>query len=334
MKIGVVGTSKICEDLVKAMNEVEGVNVICSYSRSLETSQSFCNKLGIKYPFNDYDKMIESDLIDFIYIASPNSLHYTQCKKALLANKNVIIEKPFCSNGLLAKELIDLAKSKKLFLFEAITTIHNPYVKEIKAFIESISPIRLVQCNMSQYSRKYDLFLNGEKPNIFNIDYSGGVLMDLNVYNIHFITELFGSPNNVSYVANFQDNIDTSGIINLVYDNFICNLLASKNSPSKSFIQIQGEKGYIYVDAPSSLVNSYSVNYRLNSDKNFNKVKDINVDIYHDNYQNEISHIYDIVMNENYNICYELLDHSLVVMEVIDKAKKSQNIIFKEDRNI
>ena len=32
--------------------------------------------------------------MDTVYIASPNSLHFEQAKQAILAKKNVIVEKP------------------------------------------------------------------------------------------------------------------------------------------------------------------------------------------------------------------------------------------------
>ena len=328
MNIGVVGTSTICIDLVNAMKKVNGVKVVCAYSRNIDKAKDFCSKLDIAYPFDDYDKMINSDLINFIYIASPNSLHYKQCEKALLANKNVILEKPFSSNATLANKLVQLAKSKNLYLFEAITTIHNPLLKEIKQHLDSIGPIRLVQANMSQYSRKYDLFLQGEKPNVFTLDYSGGALMDLNIYNIHLITKLFNKPNSVNYNAIIQEGIDTAGVLTLNYDNFICTLLSAKNTPSHSFIQIQGEKGYIYIDKASSIIGSYSLNLRLDSSNNIiSKQHDT-----YDNYQNEIQCFYNIYKNNNYDKCYELLEHSLMVMDIIDKAKASSNIIFKEDK--
>ena len=328
MKIGVVGTSVICEDLVNAMKKVSGLEVVCSYSRNIDKAKEFCVKLGIDNPFDDFDKMINSDLINFVYIASPNSLHYSQCKKALLAGKNVILEKPFSSNAMLANKLVELAKSKKLYLFEAITNIHNPLLREIKSHLATIAPIRLVQANMSQYSRKYDLFLQGQKPNVFSLDFSGGALMDLNVYNIHFITELFNKPNSVTYSAMLQDGIDTAGALTLNYDGFICSLLSAKNTPCNSFVQIQGENGYIYVDKASSYIGSYSVNCRLDSTNN---VVSKQVESY-DNYQNEIKCYYDIYKANDYNKCCELLDHTLMVMDIIDQAKASANLVFKEDR--
>ena len=59
--------------------------------------------------------------------------------------------------------------------------------------------MKLVQCNFSQYSSRYDAFCAGETPTSFDPARAGGALMDLNVYNISYVVGLFGEPNQVHY---------------------------------------------------------------------------------------------------------------------------------------
>ena len=47
----------------------------------------------------------------------------------------------------------------------------------------------------------------------------GGVLGDLNIYNIHFVVGLFGAPKNSGYYPNIVREVDTSGILILEYDD-------------------------------------------------------------------------------------------------------------------
>lgn len=58
--------------------------------------------------------------VNFVYIATPNLLHYEQIKKALLAEENVVCEKPFCTKAEQAHELVDIAKERHLFLVETV----------------------------------------------------------------------------------------------------------------------------------------------------------------------------------------------------------------------
>ena len=324
MKVGTIGTSFITEWLIDAML-ANNVEVKACFSRREESGRKLADKYGIKEVYTDFTKMLEDKDIDFIYVASPNSLHYYYTKLALEHGKNVISEKPFFSNAREAKEMIDLAKDKHLMLFEAITCVHNPNVPRIKEIIKEISPIKIVQGNMSQYSRKYDQFLNNEHPNVFTTKYSGGALMDINIYNLHYVMNLFGVPEEVSYDANIKENIDTSGIINLKYKDFVCSLVGSKDNIGHNFIQIQGEHGYVITHSASSICDNVEYKLRKKGEGHFNFLDGKGGHYY------EVKDFKEIYENKDYARCYELLDYSLEVMKVVDKAKKSANIVFDND---
>ena len=74
----------------------------------------------------------------------------------------MISEKPFTSNYDEALQLTNLAKDKKLFLFEAITTIYAPNVLLMKEHLSRIGQIKLVQSNYSQFSSRYNQYLAGQ----------------------------------------------------------------------------------------------------------------------------------------------------------------------------
>ena len=62
---------------------------------------------GISQASSDYDSILANPDVDTVYVALPNHLHYDYAKKALLAGKHVICEKPFT---LTLAEFEDLAK--------------------------------------------------------------------------------------------------------------------------------------------------------------------------------------------------------------------------------
>lgn len=325
IKVGTIGTGTIVENFIKAVNDNEGIKIEAVYSRKLDKAKSFGKKFNINTFYENLDEMFKDENLDVIYIASPNSLHYEQCKKALLANKHVILEKPFTSTVKETIELIELAKEKHLFLFEAITTIHLPHVNEIKEMLKDLGTMRMVQCNFSQYSSKYDAFLAGENPNVFTPEFSGGALSDINIYNLHFVTWLFGKPDEIHYYANIcRTGVDTSGILILKYKDFLCTCVACKDSKSDCILQIQGEKGYIRVDSqPSRVMN---INYfTKEKDKYVTRQKNDNALFY------EVSDFVEILNNKDYDLTYKLLDHTLMVMKLYEDARLDAGIHFKAD---
>ena len=328
MKIGTIGTGFITDWVMGQMLEYEENTYEAIYSRKVETAAFLSEKYHVEKVYTDLDQMLKDKDIDTIYVASPNSMHAKHAIMAMKAGKNVILEKPFASNVKECEELIQISKETNQFLFEAITTIYNPNFNEIKKQIEKIQPIRFVECNFSQYSRKYDAYLEGKNPNVFTTKYSGGALMDLNIYNIHYVVGLFGMPSEVIYHSNLEENgIDISGVLIMKYKDFITSLIASKNSIGTTFAQIQGEKGSIYTEGPSSKMKSLDVTIRGG--------EDYSIDLQHRDsthyfYTGEMMRI---IKENDHKKCNEMLEHSLNVMKVIDMAKKSAGIIFDADYN-
>lgn len=327
MKIATIGTSFITEWFLKAVSEIEDCECVGIYSRKAETGQILADKAHVKKVYTNLDEMLTTDEIDFIYVASPNSLHYQYSLQALEAGKNVICEKPFTSTVKELEHLIEVAKEKHLFLFEAITTLHVPNYLAMKERISSLGQIKIVQCNYSQYSSRYDQFMAGEKPNIFMPEFSGGALMDINIYNTHFIMGLFGKPKDVHYFPNLAENgIDTSGILVLDYGNFKATAVGAKDTKSKNCAQIQGDKGYIYVEGQPSRCHHVEVHLNHTSEVEVIELHDHDVTLYY-----ELIAFNDIVKQENYDLCYEKLAYSLSVMEVVHEARKKAGIVFAAD---
>lgn len=315
MKIGTLGTSFITESLIKAFLD-SGNEVIAIHSRNMEKAVMLKEKYDALKAYDNYDEMLEDEDIDTIYVGLPNALHYEYTKKALLKDKNVILEKPFTSTYEEARELRDLAVERHLYLFEAILTIHQPAVKKLKYDISKIGKLHLASFNFSKYSSKYDEFLAGKNPNIFNPDMSGGALMDMNIYNIHLSQYLFGEPEECYYIANDEKGIDTSGVALLKYDNFIANLLTAKDSVSRSGGIIMGEKGCITFDEATSIISRYTITYKDGTKEEI----DFNGN---NSYVNETGAMKAIIDNNQYDEHIRLLDYTLEVMKTLSRVKNS-----------
>ena len=173
---------------------------------------------------------------------TPNSLHFEQAKAALLAGKHVLCEKPIVPTLAQLDELLGLAEERHLHLLEAITTIDHPNYGLAKLFAKEIGDIKTVSCTFCQYSSRYDALLSGQVPPVFDPACCGGALMDLNLYNVHFVVGLFGEPMLVSYHPNlYRNGIDTSGILLLEYPDFICQCTGAKDCAAPGSVQLIGD---------------------------------------------------------------------------------------------
>lgn len=328
MKLAIIGSGMIVKDFLEIMPYLNEVELRAIYGR--RGSEKKLNKLkskhNIKEVFYDYEELLKSD-VDTVYIALPNNLHFEFSKKALEYNKNVIVEKPITSNYKEAKILNDLAREKKLFLFEAITTEYLPNYLKVKELLPTLGDIKIVQCNYSQYSSRYNSFKEGTILPAFDPEFSGGALMDLNIYNIHYVVGLFGKPKNVEYYPNIERKIDTSGILILDYEKFKCVCVGAKDCKAPIANNIQGSNGCIYMDTPVNVCGNFKI---IMNDGNTTL---INENKYDNRMVSEFIEFINAIKNHDLDMCYKMLEHSLIVSEVQTTARKKAGIVFKADIN-
>ncbi len=325
MKLGIIGTGMIVDHLLSFIHEIKEIELvhISSTKRSEAKAIQLKDEYGFKRYSTDYETLLNDEEVDTIYVALPNHLHYDYTKQALLKGKHVILEKPFTSEYEEALELKELAIKNNVFLWEAITNQYFPNYNKIKELLPELGDIKIVVSNYSQYSSRYDAFKSGTILPAFDYTKAGGSLMDLNIYNIHFIVGLFGEPKDVHYFPNIEHNIDTSGILVLEYDNFKCVCVGAKDCGAPMSNTIQGDKGFIYIDTSLSILESFD--FKLNKEEPV-----------HYNLNEGIHRMYDefvafekMYSTQDYETCYKMLEHSMIVTKVQALARQKAGIIFK-----
>ena len=244
-------------------------------------------------------------------------------RKALEAGKHVILEKPFTSTLAEAEELIQIAKERNLFILEAITTIHGPIHKKIEEWLPKIGTVKVHQGNYSQYSSRYDNFKKGIIAPAFDPKKSGGALMDLNLYNIHYVMGIFGKPESISYYPNMERNIDTSGVLMMLYPGFTAVCTAAKDCDGDCGGVIQGTKGYIMSEQKPNVVGKVTL-----------QLRDGTTEICEEPYEDrrmipEFTQFIRAMREQDYEFCYSRLQSSLEVNEVLNRARIQAGIRFK-----
>lgn len=326
IRLGTIGSGPIVHSILDNVMITDGIRLTAVYSRSGETGRQLAGKYGADKVYTDLDKLMDDEEVNAVYIASPNLLHYEQAKKALLAGKNVICEKPFCTKAEQARELAALAKEKHLFLVDAVPAAFLPNLEVLKRELPKVGRVKLVLGSFSQYSSRYDQVLKGEAPNVFNPQYGGGCLMDINFYNIYLNVSLFGKPQDAVYFPNMYENLaDTSGILIMRYEGFVSESAGAKDTWGVNSFQIEGEKGYIYVKSESSRIAEVQV-VTKDSEEHFNLQDKPNPWFY------EVRKLTELLLNDDYETIYQGLDVMINVMEVLESARKKAGIFFPGDQ--
>jgi predicted dehydrogenase len=328
MNIAVLGAGSIIPDFMEAAMQLPQMKIYAIYGResSIDKLTNLKEKYGMERIYHDYERLLSDEKIDAVYVALPNGLHYSFAKKAAEHGKHVILEKPFASNYEQAKDLVACAKENHVMVFEAISNQYLPNYKRTAELMDKIGTIKMIEMNFSQYSKRYDKFKEGIVLPVFDPKQSGGTLMDLNVYNIHYVVGLFGEPERVSYHANMEQGVDTSGILVMEYPQFLCVCIAAKDCESPASINIQGDKGYIHSDDKPNSYDAFSI--CLRGDDSAGKPERISLNDNKPRLYFELKTFVDMVERADFESYDRYCRHTLSVQKILDVARSQIGMEF------
>lgn len=324
MKLAIIGSGNIVHDFLTITKDLKDTKLtaIIGTKRSLDILHQLQDEYQIGAVYTDFDKALAEGDFDTVYVAVPNFLHYGFAKKALEHGKNVISEKPFTVKYSEFEDLKKIAEAKDLVLIEAITNQYLQNYLDLKQKLPALGDLKLIESNYSQYSSRYDAFEAGNILPAFDPKKGGGALLDLNIYNIHFIVGLLGRPKEVLYLPNIDRGVDTSGILTLDYGTSKAVAIGAKDSvsPIRKTI-VQGNKGSIIVNGPTNKMESFDV-----YDKDKNLLEKVDHNIYPHRMYQEFVEFERIIREHDMTAVTKRLQHSDDVMWVVQKALQSANL--------
>lgn len=245
LRVGIIGTGWIAEKAAITLNGLTECEAYAVGSRAKETAEAFAAKWNIKKAYGSYAELIADPDVDLIYVGTPHSHHFEVTRDALLADKPCLVEKAFMANYRQAKEIVDLARQRKVFLAEAIWTRYQPVVGVVRNLIAEgrIGSPRLITATLG-YSM-------GNKPRIMRPDLCGGALLDLGVYALNFV-RMFTDADIQSidgHCVKSDTGMDLTNAITIILkDGILANVQSSAACVGDNIGVIAGPEGNLIID--------------------------------------------------------------------------------------
>lgn len=186
MKIGFIGAGHISGKMAACVQKLPDVEACAVASRELQRAESFAAKWGFHKAYGSYEDLVMDPEVDLVYVATPNSHHHAHSLLAIRAGKPVLCEKAFTMNAREAEELVSEARSRGVFLCEAVWTRFMPLSHKIKELLDSG-----IIGRPRQMSASLCYAMEG-KERILRPELGGGALLDLGVYCLNFARMYFG----------------------------------------------------------------------------------------------------------------------------------------------
>jgi len=245
---GILGTGNIARQFSEGLKALPDAQIAAVGSRSAAKAEDFGTQFNAPRRHGSYEALAADPEVDIIYVATPHSLH---CENALLClnhGKAVLCEKPFMINAAQAREVIAAARSRGIFLMEAMWSRFFPLIDRVQTLIAegAIGDLVFLQAD---FGFRADF---NPASRIFNPELGGGALLDVGVYPISLASLLFGTPDSVSGWAQLgQSGVDEAVGIVLGYGAGRAALIATTvraNTAQEALLT--GTKGRLKIHAP------------------------------------------------------------------------------------
>ena len=267
LKLGILGCGHIATKMAAAVKALEsrgmGVEAYAVASRTLDKAKKFADEYKFQKAYGSYLELAQDPQVDLIYVATPHSEHYNNILLCLEHGKNLLVEKAFTANALMASEVVALAEEKGVFLCEAMWTRFLPAVQMVKDWILAgkIGKVESVEADFSMPLSHIERLRN---PAL-----AGGALLDLGIYSLTFADIFLTDPqiggtcgdveNHIvqtkTSCVKFDTGVDATDWIDLVYANGqVAHLKTSMVAPLKNEGVLYGANGFIRVQNLNDMV--------------------------------------------------------------------------------
>lgn len=254
IRYGIVGSSSITDCMITGAKHHDFLELTAVYSRTAARAEEYAKQYGATYTFTSLEEMASSDVIDMVYIASPNVAHLQQAQAFLRNGKHVLCEKPLSAHPEQVRETFALAEQNGCLFAEAIMLLFQPQLQIFKNAVNAIGDVSLAHFDFSQLSSRMPAYYAGDTPNIFNPALEAGTLQDLGVYCVYPALILFGKPQSITASASFlKTGADGAGCSVWQYPTMQAVLTYSKTGQGRAPSEIVGAKGSVTVSSISKL---------------------------------------------------------------------------------
>ena len=245
LRFAIIGTGKISHTFMKAALKVPGFKLEAVCSRSQDNGRAFGSVYGVDKVYTTLESLADDKEVDAVYIASPNSSHCAQTVFMLEHGKHVLCEKSFTVNESQAREVLALAREKKLLLTEAIWTRYMPMRKTLDSVLSSgiIGRPYMLTANLG--------YIISGKERIMRPELAGGALLDVGIYPLNFASMVFGDEvDSITGTAVMTETgVDAQNSITITYkDGKMAALCSSAMGLSARRGIIYGDNGFIEVE--------------------------------------------------------------------------------------
>ncbi|MBD2699085.1 Gfo/Idh/MocA family oxidoreductase [Spirosoma sp. BT702] len=319
---GVLGPGRIAHKFVQDLLTLPDNQLYAVASSDKQRADEFAQQYGAPNAFGTYEDLLTLPDLDVVYVATPHVKHHEHVLMLLNGGVNVLGEKPFAMNSQQVREMVETARSKSVFLMEALWSRFMPSILHAKELVESGSIGKLVSVK-ADFGFKAPFL---PEKRLFNKELGGGSLLDIGIYPLFLSYLILGKPATIKASANFgSTGVDEQCGMVLTYPNGQLALLDSTLLAATDCVGlIQGESGQIRIH------NRFHESKSVTLHREGEEPVTTSFDRTTFGYDYEIQHVAQCLAEGRTESPLWSLDDSLNLMELLDAVRAEAGIVYAQ----
>ena len=310
VKWGVIGAGGIADRrTIPGLLLAENAELTAVMDMDMKTTQELAKKHGAAKAYDCADELLKDPDVDAVYIASPVVAHYEQAKKAALAGKHILIEKPVALTVAQGEELVKLCQEQNVRFASGFMMRFHAYHVKAKELVEQ-GVLGTIVSARAQLTCWYPDMPGNWRQSVATA--GGGALMDMGVHCIDLLQYIIGDKvtavSALTGTKTFKYEIEDSATALLLFKNGAYATVDSNfNIPDNAAecrLEIYGTKGSILASGTISQVEGGNFRLLLSQDSEYSAIQDrsntgeTQVDVTFGNmYTKEIESFSDSILN-------------------------------------
>lgn len=240
---GIIGLGKIAKVFASDLMLAKEAKLYAVASRETEKAAAFREEFPCEASYGSYEELVQDPTIDIVYIATPHTYHFANTLMCLKHGKAVLCEKPLAISLEEEEILYQEAKTRKLFLMEAMWIRFMPATEKL---IELVNEGAIGQIYSLHADFGFRAIMHPEHR-LFNKQLGGGALLDIGIYPIYLSLLLLGRPDRIQAMARMSNTaVDSLCAMLFGYEhNAIASLESTIEADTPTEAHIYGNEGKI-----------------------------------------------------------------------------------------
>ncbi|MBV9963551.1 MAG: Gfo/Idh/MocA family oxidoreductase [Parafilimonas sp.] len=324
---GILGCGRIARKFASDLKLVNNAQLVACGARHALSADAFAHEVSVKNVHHSYESLVKDNEIDVIYVATPHSHHHEHTLLCINNNKAVLCEKAFAINYKQAKEMIDAARVKNVFLMEAVWTKFLEPFNKVKKMIDDgkLGEIKSMQVNFGFRAPE------NAPQRLIDPTLGGGTILDIGIYNVFTALFFLGKPDKIMADATLTaDNVDEQCAVTFQYnDGRLAQLFSTFLSDTSTEADICGTKGRIRLTqryyTPFTTLEYYT------GKQETKQIIDIDINEDGFGYEHEARHVCECLEKGLTESPVMTHTDTLLLMETLDAIRKKAGIIYAVD---